>query len=76
VHGGLARSGKVRSQTPKVAPTEKSKKKTGRAKRRQQYTRRYVNVTVKPGGRKVGPNQMQHIIREAAAIAAAQASSK
>ncbi|KAI2560891.1 FAU isoform 5, partial [Pan troglodytes] len=34
VHGSLARAGKVRGQTPKVAKQEKKKKKTGRAKRR------------------------------------------
>ncbi|KAM7329735.1 hypothetical protein ACRRTK_011348 [Alexandromys fortis] len=32
VHGSLARAGKVRGQTPKVAKQEKKKKKTGRAK--------------------------------------------
>nr|7TQL_e Chain e, ribosomal protein eS30 [Homo sapiens] len=39
-----ARAGKVRGQTPKVAKQEKKKKKTGRAKRRMQYNRRFVNV--------------------------------
>merc|ERR1712062_810726 len=43
VHGSLARAGKVRGQTPKVEAGEK-KKKTGRAKRRIQYNRRFVNV--------------------------------
>merc|ERR1739848_841671 len=33
-------AGKVNGQTPKVDPQEKKKKKTGRAARRQQYTRR------------------------------------
>merc|ERR1712168_1220198 len=44
VHGSLARAGKVKSQTPKVEAQEKKKKKTGRAKRRIQYNRRFVNV--------------------------------
>merc|ERR1711862_824476 len=43
VHGSLARAGKVRGQTPKVEAGEKKKKKTGRAKRRIQYNRRFVN---------------------------------
>merc|ERR1712130_1007493 len=43
VHGSLARAGKVRGQTPKVEAQEKKKKKTGRAKRRIQYNRRFVN---------------------------------
>ncbi len=55
VHGSLARAGKVRGQTPKVEPQEKKKKKTGRAKRRIQYNRRFVNV-VQTFGRKRGPN--------------------
>lgn len=38
-----------------VAKQEKKKKKTGRAKRRMQYNRRFVNVV--PGfGKKKGPN--------------------
>jgi len=55
VHGSLARAGKVRGQTPKVEAQEKKKKKTGRAKRRIQYNRRFVNV-VPTFGRKRGPN--------------------
>eukprot|EP00088_Acartia_fossae_P062974 TRINITY_DN7646_c0_g2_i1.p1 TRINITY_DN7646_c0_g2~~TRINITY_DN7646_c0_g2_i1.p1 ORF type:complete len:131 (+),score=52.61 TRINITY_DN7646_c0_g2_i1:31-423(+) len=55
VHGSLARAGKVRGQTPKVEPQEKKKKKTGRAKRRIQYNRRFVNV-VETFGKKKGPN--------------------
>merc|ERR1712189_167226 len=54
VHGSLARAGKVRGQTPKVEAQEK-KKKTGRAKRRIQYNRRFVN-NVETFGRKKGPN--------------------
>lgn len=55
VHGSLARAGKVKGQTPKVDKQEKKKKKTGRAKRRFQYNRRFVNI-VQGFGRKRGPN--------------------
>ena len=55
VHGSLARAGKVRGQTPKVEAVEKKKRKTGRAKRRIQYNRRFVNV-VESFGKKKGPN--------------------
>nr|ABM55462.1 ubiquitin-ribosomal protein S30e fusion protein [Xenopsylla cheopis] len=55
VHGSLARAGKVKGQTPKVEKQEKKKKKTGRAKRRIQYNRRFVNV-VQGFGRRRGPN--------------------
>merc|ERR1712107_917011 len=54
-HGSLARAGKVRGQTPKVEAQEKKKRKTGRAKRRIQYNRRFVSV-VETFGRKKGPN--------------------
>uniref|UniRef100_A0A4X2KN76 Uncharacterized protein n=1 Tax=Vombatus ursinus TaxID=29139 RepID=A0A4X2KN76_VOMUR len=53
VRGSLARAGKMRGQTPKVAKQEK-KKKTGRAKRRMQYNRRFVNIVLTFG--KKGPN--------------------
>ncbi|GAB1597710.1 ubiquitin FUBI, partial [Argonauta hians] len=55
VHGSLARAGKVKGQTPKVEKLEKKKQKTGRAKRRMQYNRRFVNV-VAGFGRRKGPN--------------------
>ncbi|XP_029635393.2 uncharacterized protein LOC115210796 [Octopus sinensis] len=55
VHGSLARAGKVKGQTPKVEKQEKKKQKTGRAKRRMQYNRRFVNV-VAGFGRRKGPN--------------------
>ena len=55
VHGSLSRAGKVKGQTPKVDKQEKKKKKTGRAKRRIQYNRRFVNV-VQGFGKKRGPN--------------------
>merc|ERR1712189_97710 len=54
VHGSLARAGKVKGQTSKVEK-QKKKKKTGRARRRIQYNRRFVNV-VATFGRKKGPN--------------------
>lgn len=58
VHGSLARAGKVKGQTPKVAKQEKRKKKTGRAKRRLQYKQRFA--TKVPGfGRRRGPNSNQ-----------------
>uniref|UniRef100_A0A5F9DUI5 Uncharacterized protein n=1 Tax=Oryctolagus cuniculus TaxID=9986 RepID=A0A5F9DUI5_RABIT len=53
VHGSLARAGKVRGQTPKVAKQEKTT--TGRAKRRMQYIQCFVNV-VPTFGQKKGPN--------------------
>ncbi|OJD14086.1 40S ribosomal protein S30 [Emergomyces pasteurianus Ep9510] len=53
VHGSLARAGKVKSQTPKVEPQEKKKTPKGRAKKRLQHTRRFVNVTMTGGKRKV-----------------------
>ncbi|VDK82414.1 unnamed protein product [Litomosoides sigmodontis] len=56
VHGSLARAGKVRAQTPKVEKQEKKKKKTGRAARRIQYNRRFVNIAISGIGRKRGPN--------------------
>ncbi|PXF49350.1 40S ribosomal protein S30 [Gracilariopsis chorda] len=55
VHGSLARAGKVRGQTPKVAKQEKPKKPRGRAAMRLKYNRRYVNAVVGPG-KKRGPN--------------------
>merc|ERR1712227_438725 len=55
VHVSLARAGKVKGQTPKVDKQDKKKAKTGRAKRRMQYNRRFVNV-VPSFGKKKGPN--------------------
>ena len=73
VHGSLARAGKVKGQTPKVAPQEKSKLLTGRAKKRLQYNRRYVNASSSGMGKKVGPNNNQaRIAREQAALEAGQ----
>ncbi|CAG8561101.1 5485_t:CDS:2 [Diversispora eburnea] len=55
VHGSLARAGKVKSQTPKVEKQEKKKKKTGRAKKRIIYNRRFVNITSFGGKRRMNP---------------------
>ena len=46
----------MKSQTPKVPKAEKKKAPTGRAKKRMQYNRRFVNVVMGFGGKKVGPN--------------------
>jgi len=52
----LQQAGKVKSQTPKVAPTEdKPKKLQGRAKKRMQYNKRFVNVTLTGGKRRMNP---------------------
>ncbi|OAF71900.1 40S ribosomal protein S30 [Intoshia linei] len=56
VHGSLASAGKVKSSTPKIDKQEKPRKKTGRAKRRIQYNRRFGNVSLSFGGRRKGPN--------------------
>ena len=56
VHGSLARAGKVKSQTPKVETQEKKKTAKGRAHKRELYTRRFVNVTLTNGKRKMNPN--------------------
>ena len=45
-------AGKVKSQTPKVEKQEKAKRPKGRAHKREQYTRRFVNVTLAPGGKR------------------------
>ena len=58
VHGSLARAGKVRGQTPKVAKQEKAKVPKGRAYMRLKYNRRFVNVVVGPG-KKRSPNSNQ-----------------
>jgi small subunit ribosomal protein S30e len=44
VHGSLARAGKVRGNAPKVEKTDKKKLPKGRAFKRLQYNRRFVNV--------------------------------
>ncbi|CAK7357308.1 unnamed protein product [Dovyalis caffra] len=49
VHGSLARAGKVRGQTPKVAKQDKKKKPRGRAHKRMQYNRRFVTAACLSG---------------------------
>ena len=56
VHGSLARAGKVKNATPKVEKQNKPKAKTGRAKRREQYKRRFQQQVTRVGGRPKGPN--------------------
>ena len=69
VHGSLARAGKVKGQTPKVAAQDKKKRLTGRAKKREQYNRRFVNAS-DGMGKKVGPNNnAARLAREEAAAA-------
>jgi small subunit ribosomal protein S30e len=58
VHGSLARAGKVRGQTPKVAAQDKKKKPRGRAHKRMQYNRRFVTAVV-GFGKKRGPNSSE-----------------
>uniref|UniRef100_A0A8D0LH81 Ubiquitin-like protein FUBI n=1 Tax=Sus scrofa TaxID=9823 RepID=A0A8D0LH81_PIG len=53
--GGRGNPGLIKSPFSQVAKQEKKKKKTGRAKRRMQYNRRFVNV-VPTFGKKKGPN--------------------
>ncbi|GBG32602.1 Ubiquitin [Hondaea fermentalgiana] len=75
VHGSLARAGKVKGQTPKVEKQgDKKKDPRGRAKKRLQYNRRFVNVVRAPGGKTLGPNNnAERIRREQAAAEAAAA---
>jgi len=64
VHGSLARAGKVKNQTPKVEKKEDKKKDPrGRAKKRLQHNRRFVNVVAAPGGKTVGPNKQAPGVR-------------
>ena len=42
VHGGLARAGKVKAQTPKVNKTIKPKSPRGRARLRKLYNQRFM----------------------------------
>ena len=44
MHGSLARAGKVRGQTPKVAKQDKKKQPKGRAMKRIKYNRRFVTA--------------------------------
>jgi small subunit ribosomal protein S30e len=58
VHGSLARAGKVKKQTPKVAKAEKPKAPRGRAMKRAKYNKRFLTASVAPGmKRKANPQQ-------------------
>eukprot|EP01016_Furgasonia_blochmanni_P004117 TRINITY_DN1159_c0_g1_i13.p4 TRINITY_DN1159_c0_g1~~TRINITY_DN1159_c0_g1_i13.p4 ORF type:complete len:122 (-),score=40.83 TRINITY_DN1159_c0_g1_i13:223-588(-) len=55
LHGSLARAGKVRKQTPKVAKQERLRKIVkGRALKRILYNKRFSNIVV--GAKKKSPN--------------------
>ena len=50
VHGSLARAGKVKNQTPKVAKEDDKKKAAnGRKKKRITYNKRFLTQSVQPG---------------------------
>ena len=53
VHGSLARAGKVKRQTPKVAKKDRDgmKKKVGRALKRFKHNRRFLTRYNPPGVR-------------------------
>ncbi|KKK22231.1 40S ribosomal protein, partial [Aspergillus rambellii] len=50
------RRGKVKAATPNVDKQEKPKTPKGRARKRIVYTRRFVNVTMTGGKRKMNAN--------------------
>jgi len=53
MHGSLTRAGKVKKQTPPVAKKERHHRiKTGRAKRRIKYNKRFANLVVGAGAGK------------------------
>lgn len=50
-HGNLTRAGKVRKQTPYIAPKERPKKQVvGRALKRKKYSRRYDTLVLTANG--------------------------
>lgn len=53
-HGTLAKAGKVKKQTPKVAKVEKKRRITGRALKRKSFQKRFANVV--PGQKRKSPN--------------------
>jgi small subunit ribosomal protein S30e len=53
-HGTLAKAGKVKKQTPKVAKQEKRRNVRGRALKRKNFQKRFANVV--PGQKKKSPN--------------------
>ena len=44
VHGGLARAGKVKAQTPKIEKKEKHKAPRGRAYKRLLFRKRFIAI--------------------------------
>jgi len=54
MHGGIAKCGKVKGQTPKVERTSTVRKRNGRVRKRNQYARLLSKVKTK--GRMPGPN--------------------
>jgi len=48
-HGGIAKAGKVKNQTPKKEKMDKKKAKVGRAKIRNKFNKRYVLIMKQPG---------------------------
>lgn len=61
VHGSLTRAGKVRKQTPKVEKKERIRKiAVGRAKKRQQFRKKYAILTADSATRKrFKPNKQE-----------------
>ncbi|EMF16909.1 ribosomal protein S30 [Sphaerulina musiva SO2202] len=55
-HGENKNSRRPSGEEADVEPQEKKKVPKGRAKKRIQYTRRFVNVTMTGGKRKMNPN--------------------
>lgn len=53
-HGTLAKAGKVRKQTPKVAKMEKARKPRGRAYKRVLYKKTFAPLL--PGQKRKTPN--------------------
>ncbi|XP_035550862.1 40S ribosomal protein S30-like [Juglans regia] len=58
VQGSLARAGKVRGQTPKVAKQDKKNKLRGHTHKCMQYNHRFVTAVV-GFGKKRGPNSSE-----------------
>lgn len=53
-HGTLAKAGKVKKQTPKVAKQDKRRGLRGRALKRNQFQKRFANIV--PGQKRKSPN--------------------
>ncbi len=53
-HGTLAKAGKVKKQTPKVAKQDKRRNVRGRALKRKQFQKRFANIV--PGQKVKSPN--------------------